>query len=302
MPSIAKSRLAPVLGQRVPLRGPARLLFSSYARTRYQPDDSVVRVTTAVGDVFDADLSSTLEWQLWAFGGYERHFAELFSLLVRAGDRCVDVGANVGVHTVRLAKLVGQDGEVIAIEPNPEVMQRAQRNAVLNGLTNVRVVNAAADDRAGEMRLYRPSPWDTNRARASLLHHPYLTGATTTVPAVTVDDISAGERVALIKIDVEGHESAVVLGAAKTIARNAPSIIFEYAPELLDEDTESPFGWLAEQGYAMFAVRAARHAVTGRVRLALDRVRDRTPEGGDFLAISPANAASISSVAVSRRL
>ena len=78
MLSLAKSPLAPVLGRRVPLRGPARLLFSSYSRTRYKPGAHVVRLTTAAGDVFDADLSSTLEWQLWAFGSYESHLAELF--------------------------------------------------------------------------------------------------------------------------------------------------------------------------------------------------------------------------------
>jgi uncharacterized protein YbjT (DUF2867 family) len=104
--SLAKSPLAPVLGQHVPLRGPARLLFNSYARTRYQPQEFVTRVTTPIGDTFDADLSSGLEWQLWAFGSFEKHFAELFSHLVRPGDRCVDVGANVGVHTIRLARLV----------------------------------------------------------------------------------------------------------------------------------------------------------------------------------------------------
>jgi hypothetical protein len=70
MLSIAKSPLAPLLGQRVPLRGPARLLFSSHAKTRYQPHKSVTRVTTVAGDVFDADLSSALEWQLWAFAGH----------------------------------------------------------------------------------------------------------------------------------------------------------------------------------------------------------------------------------------
>ena len=189
MLSLAKSPLAPVLGQRVPLRGPARILINSYARTRYFPQKSVVRVTTTAGDIFDADLSSTLEWQLWAFGGYEKHFAELFSSLVKPGDRCVDVGANVGVHTVRLARLVGADGEVIAIEPDPDLVQRANRNIALNGVANVRVISAAASERAGQMRLFRPSPHDTNRARASLLHHSYLTGLTTTVPVVAIDDV-----------------------------------------------------------------------------------------------------------------
>jgi FkbM family methyltransferase len=298
MLSLAKSPLAPVLGQRVPLRGPARLLISSYAKTRYQPQESVTRVTTVVGDTFDADLSSTLEWQLWAFGSYEKHFAELFGHLVRPGERCVDVGANVGVHTVRLARLVGADGEVIAIEPDPDVAVRTNRNIALNGLANVRVINAAASERPGSMQLYRPSPWDTNRARASLLHHPYLTGVKTMVPVVTVDDVCAGRAVSLIKIDVEGHESAVVRGAAATIARYAPSVVFEYAPELLAGAVErTPFGWLADSGYLMFRVRPARHGITGRVRLALDRLLEPPAEGGDFLAVSSVIAARISALA-----
>src|ERR1700747_2500471 len=112
MPNLAKSPLAPILGQRVPLRGPARMLFRSYARTCYQPGMRIERLTTKSGDLFDADLSSFLEWQLWAFGGFEQHFAELFRFLVSSGDRCVDVGANVGVHTVRLAERVRAAGRV----------------------------------------------------------------------------------------------------------------------------------------------------------------------------------------------
>jgi FkbM family methyltransferase len=297
MLSIAKSPLAPVLGQRVPLRGPARMLFSSYARTRYRPQECVTRVTTVAGDTFDADLSSALEWQLWAFGGYRKHVAELFGYLVRPGDRCIDVGANIGVHTVRLARLVGDDGEVIAIEPDPDAVARINRNIALNGLTNVRVIGAAASERAGEMRLYRPNPRDTNRARASLIHHPYLTGVKTTVPVVTVDDVCAGQPVALIKIDVGGHETAVIRGAANTIATNAPSVIFEYAPKPLEDVALPPFGWLPESGYAVFRIHGARHVITGRARLALDRVRERSPAGGNFLAVCGATAASISSLA-----
>jgi hypothetical protein len=204
MLSIAKSRLAPVLGQPVPLRGPARMLFSSYDRTRYRPQECVTTVTTVGGDTFDADLSSALEWQLWAFGGYRKHVAELFGYLVRPGDRCVDVGANIDVHTVRLTRLVADGGEVIAIEPDPDVVTRINSNIALNGLTNVRVIGAAAGERAGP---------------------------------------------------------------------------------------------LAERGYVMFRSRSARHRLTGRVRLALDRVQERSPAGGHFLAVCGATAASISSLA-----
>jgi FkbM family methyltransferase len=268
------------------------MLFRSYARTRYQPGMRVERLTTRYGDLFDADLSSSLEWHLWAFGGYEEHFAELFRCLVSSGDRCIDVGANVGVHTVRLAKLAGAAGEVIAIEPDAGVAERNRRNIMLNDLANARVINAAASDQTGHMRLYRPDPSDTNRARASLHRHPYLTGDTATVPVLTIDEICDGP-VTLMKIDVEGHEAAVLRGAAAVVARHAPSIIFEYAPELLDEVTQAPFGWLAEQEYELFGIRWIRRSVTGRGQLSLERLSGPPAVGGDYLAVTRSRAARL---------
>ena len=296
MPNLAKSPIAPILGQRVPLRGPARMLFRSYARTRYQPGVCVERLTTKFGDLFDVDLSSFLEWQLWAFGSYEEHFAELFRYLVSPDDRCVDVGANVGVHTVRLAKLVGSRGKVIAIEPDEELAHRARRNIMLNQLSNTHVINAAASDEAGgKVQLYRPDARDTNRGRASLLRHSYLTGSVTTVPVVTIDEVCPGP-VALIKIDVEGHEAAVVRGAAAKIDRYSPAIIFEYAPKLLHDASQSPFGWLADRGYELLRIRIRRNGVTGRGRLALDRLQELPAEGGDILAVPVPRAERLSAL------
>ncbi|HEY2277122.1 MAG TPA: FkbM family methyltransferase [Streptosporangiaceae bacterium] len=293
MSSLAKSPLAPVLGQHVPLRGPARLLFRSYARTRCQPGVSVRRLTTRTGDQFEADLSSFLEWQLWAFGSFEEHFADLFGRLVRPGDRCVDVGANIGVHTVRLAKLVGDRGAVVAIEPDAELAVRTRRNLAINNLSNTRVIVAAATDHAADsLRLYRPGRADTNRARASLLEHDYLTGTSTSVPGVTVDDVGA-RPVRLIKIDVEGHESAVVAGAAATIEQDRPAVVFEYAPELLASRAQSPFGWFAGHGYEMFRIRQARNGLTGRGHLVLDRLPAQPEIGGDILAAPPEMASLV---------
>jgi FkbM family methyltransferase len=293
MPSLAKSPVAPVLGRHAPFRGPARLLINSYARTRHEPDQSARNTTTEHGDVFAANLSSALEWTLWAFGSFEPHFAELFSLLIRPGDRCVDVGANIGLHTVRLAKLAGRGGAVTAIEPDPGLARRIERNLLLNDLANVRVVNAAASDKTGPVTLHRPDPGDPNRARASLHGYSYLTGDAISVPAVTVDEVCGSERVALIKIDVEGHEGAVVRGAAGVITRDEPSVVFEYAPALLRDPAQSPFGWLAQRGYVMLAVRPVRHPLTGRPRLALDRVSRPSADCGDYAAVTPLTAARL---------
>jgi FkbM family methyltransferase len=290
---LATSPIAPMLGQRVPIRGPARLLHRSYAKLDGHQRYATRRLTSKLGDDFGIDLSSFLEWQIWAFGSFEEHFAELFRYLVRPGDRCIDVGANIGVHTVRLAKLVGARGEVIAVEPDEELARRASNNVRLNNLANVRVIQAAASERPGDsVMLYRPDPGDPNRARASMLPHPYLTGSAATVQTISLDEINH-EPVALIKIDVEGRESAVVAGAARTIEAYTPSIVFEYCPELLADKTDSPFEQLLKSKYQLFHIQLRRHGVTGRASVGLQPIRALPEPGGDILALPEAAASRL---------
>jgi FkbM family methyltransferase len=309
---LATSPLAPVLGQHVPMRGPARLLHRSYARAAALPaarpaapaDERVLTMST--GDRFRINLASLLEWHLWAFGSFENYHAQLFPYLVSPGDRCLDVGANIGVHAVRLGRLAGPAGEVIAVEPDPELARRAADNAALNGLRNVRLVQAAASDQAAlQVSLYRATTRDPNRGRASLLPHAYLTGRAEQVGTVTVDQLTGADGrgaagttgpVSLIKIDVEGHEAAVVAGAARTIARYHPAVIFEYAPELLPDPAQCPFGVLAGAGYAMFRIRVDRHRLTGRGRLSLQPLPAQPEIGGDLLAVRAADVARVSSL------
>jgi FkbM family methyltransferase len=200
------------------------------------------------------------------------------------------------VHTIRLAKLAGPDGAITAIEPDPELARRARGNVQLNEVTNVRMIQAAAADRSATAVLYRPGTADTNRARASLLHHTYLTGQAQEVPTVTLDELCP-DPVALIKIDVEGAEADVVAGAAATIARDRPAIIFEYAPEALGREVSSPFGWLAGQGYEMLLIRCRRNRVTGRGGLALSRLPELPAGDGDILAVAGPAAERIRALA-----
>lgn len=294
MGSIALSRFAPLLGQRLAVRGPARLLFRSYANFSPPPGESVLRLTTKFGDHFEADLSSFLEWSLWAFGAYEEHLALLFGQLVRPGDRCIDVGANIGIHTARLAKLAGAGGEVIAIEADQDVLGRACHNIRLNRLDNVRLIHAAASERGGEeVLLYRPADTDPNKARASLLPHDHLTGPAARLRTVAIDDLTS-DPVTLIKIDVEGHETEVVMGARRTIAEHSPAIVWEYAPELRAAGSLSPFGWLAERRYQLFDIQPYRQRVTGRSQLRLAPLAELPESGTNILAAAPPMAARVS--------
>ena len=183
MPSLAKSPVAPVLGQHVPLRGPARLLFSSYARTRHEPDRSARSMTTEHGDVFDGQpVERPGMARCGRSAASSSTSPSCSACLVRPGDRCLDVGANIGLHTVRLARLVGRGGEVIAIEPDPGLARRIERNLVAQrpGQRPGRQCGRERPARGGDP--VPPGPRDTNRARASL-HAPLLPDRGDAIPS-----------------------------------------------------------------------------------------------------------------------
>jgi FkbM family methyltransferase len=296
MPVLAQSPIAPVLGQRLPLRGPARMLYRSYSRAQFRAEQQAKLLTTKHGDYFSADLSSFLEWQLWTFGAYEEHLAELFRRLTRPGDRCIDVGANIGVHTIRLAKLIGPGGSVVALEPDRQIAHRLKDNVSLNQLANVEVHEAAAAEKSGDsVVLHRPDSQDSNKGRASLLPHAYLTGSKTPVTTTTIDDVACGP-VALIKIDVEGFEGAVVAGAAGTIESFFPSIIFEHAPEMLGDSSPSPFNYLLLKGYYLYRICLVRRRFTGRGSLMLENLRTAPHADANILAVSRAMLPRIESL------
>ena len=88
----------------------------------------------------------------------------------------------------------------------------------------------------------------------------------------------------------------MVRGAAATIDRYSPAVIFEYAPEFLHDASQSPFGWLADRGYELLRIHRLRNSVTGRGRLILDRLPELPTEGGDILAVSASTAARVGSL------
>lgn len=283
---LATLPLAPALGRYVPLRGPARLLGQSYSKLKCEPGKSVKSSTNKFGDKFEVDLSSFLEWHVWAFGAYEDYIAKLFEYLVRPGESCIDVGANVGIHTIRLAKLVGAKGSVIAIEPDGELACRTSKNIALNCLRNIRLVQAASAERSGEsVVLHRPDDLDKRKLSGSVIPHPVLTGRSVKVTTVAIDDI-VNAPVSLIKIDVEGYEMPVIKGASRVIREHSPSIVFEHAPYLLDDAFVSPFEHLKECGYSLFEARAIRNHVTGRAHLALRSLQELPDTYTNILAIS----------------
>ncbi len=86
--------------------------------------------TRADGLACYVDSRNWIDWNVLFGGGYESQIGTLFGELLGLGDVAVDVGANIGVHALTLARIVGSTGSVIAFEPNPAARNLLQRTAV----------------------------------------------------------------------------------------------------------------------------------------------------------------------------
>jgi len=128
-----------------------------------------------------------------------------------AGGVFVDIGANVGTYALALAKTVGNNGTVIAVEPHPVAYARLAFNRASSGLAQVKLIAAAAGPSNGELLIET----DGDNLGASHVVDGQSSGRTFRVPALTLQQIlsDAGvTKVDALKIDVEGFEDRVLTG------------------------------------------------------------------------------------------
>ena len=148
--------------------------------------------------------------------------------VLRPGDTFVDIGANCGLVTFYAATAVGGQGQVHAFEPQPDLVELLRRSAAGNGYQQVRVHPVALSDRDDVMTLAIPAD---NAGAASLVRRERPFARLLEVPVRQAGPYLAGlglGPVRLMKIDVEGHEPAVLHGALEFLRDSPPAaIIFE---------------------------------------------------------------------------
>ncbi len=170
--------------------------------------------------VFSHDLiGSHINWA----GIYEKPELDLFSSWIQQSDFrnrnnvCLDIGANIGNHSVFFSNLFKR---VLAFEPNPKAFELLKINAKL--AINIECIPVALSDKSEELTIHFQNG---NIGGASLRSE---TGFNQTkIQAAPLDDMDLTDNIDLIKIDVEGHEHQVLLGAKKTILQCQPIILFE---------------------------------------------------------------------------
>lgn len=153
----------------------------------------------------------------------------LLGVLEQCPGDVVEVGANVGTHTVPMAKLLAARGDRLwAFEPQPFIFQNLCANLALNGLVNVRATPEAVGATVTTVQFEEPayaSPGNFGGVR--MWADPVGKPGFTPVRCGTLDTMVGVEHVGLIKVDVEGFELAVLQGGERTIQEQRPVLYVE---------------------------------------------------------------------------
>ncbi len=202
------------------------------------PDELLVQ--TLFGVKFYVPASDQLITpQLVVYRQWEAQLSRLLPRLAPAGSVFVDVGANFGYFTCLVATgmKATPGSRVIAVEPNPEMLRLLEINTRINwSMAPVRVVAAALADKRGTRLLHVPANAAGNARLVATNGDSHGTASapaeqmtTVEVEVLRLDDVLRNEpRVDLMKVDVEGFETAVFRGGSETLQR-ALKVVFEWA-------------------------------------------------------------------------
>jgi FkbM family methyltransferase len=187
---------------------------------------------------WELDLGQGIDFSIYLLGAFERSTLNTLRELVKPGDTVFDIGANIGAHTLHLAKAVGQEGHVFALEPTAFAFGKLVRNLAFNPELGRRVtaeqvflVDEAGRKQQREIYASWPLEHDGPRHAKHLGRLESTSGARTE----TLDGFVARtdvKRLDLIKIDVDGHEYQVLKGARAVLKRFSPVLVMELSPYL----------------------------------------------------------------------
>jgi FkbM family methyltransferase len=169
-------------------------------------------------------INGYLDAQIHAHGLYEPHIIKIMEKHIAKNAVCIDVGANIGHHTILMSHFVGKHGHVHAYEPIPAMREQMQRSFDANNIHNITIHDVALSDSKGEMQLYLRKG---NIGASSLVEGIDTSGITVRVIPL---DMEYQGTVDFMKIDVEGYEYHVLMGGKALIEKHRPVIIFEWSP------------------------------------------------------------------------
>ena len=220
------------------------------------------------------------------YGDYpDHHTMRFIESYLRCGDSFLDVGANIGLYSILAAQVIGKNGWIVAVEPDPVSANRFRENMEINHIGNYELHKCAASNANGSAR-FLVGQDATNHIVAANEH----SGTFIQVPVRRLDELTGERSFDLMKLDVEGTELMALRGAGCLVSVPlAPLIVFEVNGSLYRygiEETEL-FAYLKGFGYELGMYDSTNCILDCRARLwddvvaihqdAISKLRERIP-------------------------
>jgi FkbM family methyltransferase len=195
---------------------------------------------------------------LFVTGQYEPNEFCFLARILRPGMVFVDVGANMGLYTLFAAQQVGQQGQVLAIEPSSRECERLLQNVRANSVSNVRLVRKAVSDSSADADLLVAADVRSGHNTLGAFSYDTPLAVKETVHTERLDAIVSEEglrRVDVIKMDVESAEVRALRGATGILERFRPLLLIEFADSALGHQGGSSaqiWDFLERQRYRLY--------------------------------------------------
>ena len=202
------------------------IMQSAEYRSRKERDAQLQRNELDGYSIFSRKGDALIGSHLSEGIAYEPYVMDHFDAALAQAQVVLDVGANIGIFTLRAAHRLAGRGRVIAVEPLPQNQQALYASIRYNGFTNVAVFPFAASDAPGLVAMSCDEDSSNGIVRAG-----DDGSALTIVPAHRLDAVLASlERLDLVKIDIEGHEPVAWQGLIGLLQRFRPVVFLEFSP------------------------------------------------------------------------
>jgi len=205
-----------------------------------------------------ANADSYIESTILSTGTYENEINKLIRISLQPGACALDIGANIGLQSLRMAACVGAKGKVYAFEPLFHLQEKFNANMALNRAKNVTLFPFALSNVRSEADFkVNKSSWNQGTFSISGNSQGNETQHVKIEVADEIPELNELEKLDLVKIDVEGFEFPVLLGLKKILETHRPRIIFEYDQNYWQSNSLSfgdCFGFLSSMGYAIYQI------------------------------------------------
>jgi FkbM family methyltransferase len=213
---------------KLPGRERLSYLFKPSFQLRASFNDGIVWLTDEDIAIYTT-ADNYIEWTILSTGTYEDQINKLIRISLKPGGIALDIGANIGLQSIRMSQCAGCDGKVYAFEPLAHLQKKFNKNVELNNAGNVKLFPFALSDSESERDFnINKNAWNQGTFSLRGQNTGTETQRVSIKAADEVAEIKALERLDLVKIDVEGFEYQVLKGLNQTLMKYKPRIIFEY--------------------------------------------------------------------------